>query len=102
MTRRELIYVITDAPGRDRLKNLLRETLSPTALAALVAVPAWAVVAIPVGLLLGWHWLLIFGAVVVGSPVLVNLTDLLAARLGLPPLRWVASQILTPKENRNA
>jgi hypothetical protein len=88
------VYVITDAPVRERVRVTLAHLLRPTGLIAMIAAPLWAVASVPLGLLLGWHPLILFAAVVVGSPVFIHLTDLLAARLGLPPLGWVASQAL--------
>lgn len=98
MPRERLVYVITDAPERSpwpKRWHDLRELLRPTALIGLLAAPLWALTAIPVGLLLGWPPFVLFIAGVVAAPLIANLTDLLAARLGFPSLAWVASRLIT-------
>lgn len=97
------VYVITDAQGqRDQTREALAGLLTPTVLTGLVAVPLWAVAALLVGLPLGWHPVILIGAAVIASPVLIHATDLLAARLGLPPLRWIADQAIARRRARRA
>ncbi|MET8146345.1 hypothetical protein ABZU32_39065 [Sphaerisporangium sp. NPDC005288] len=94
----KVVYVITDLDPKPATKRsgweAFREALRPTLLISTIAVPVLMVMCIPVGLVLGWSPFVLFCALIVGWPVLVNLVDLMGARLGWPPLHWVASQIL--------
>ncbi|MEU8383972.1 hypothetical protein [Streptosporangium sp. NPDC048865] len=95
----QVVYVITDLDPKPQPKTSvwasIHEVLRPTFLVGLVAAPLLALVLIPVGLLLGgWPPFLLFATAVIASPALVNLVDLLGARVGWPPLSWVASQML--------
>lgn len=97
----QVVYVITDLDPEPppRPWAAIRRALRPTALISVIAVPIFAATAVPAGLLLGWHPLVLALALVAGGPVLVNLLDLAGARLGWPPLAWTASQILAARRS---
>lgn len=93
------VYVITDARPRERLVWRLAALARATVPVAAIAVPLWALASIPFGWLLGWPPFALFCVGVIASPALLHLTDLAAARLGLPPLAWIASRALRRAES---
>lgn len=107
-----VVYVVTDLGDAERVDQeqpAPRVVLAPVVRQlvglAVVVVPILATAGLLLGLLLGWSPAALGLLTLLGLPALVNLVDLFGARVGWPPLAWVASQITThhhtnPKETR--
>lgn len=88
------VYVVTDLGETARVdqeqpdpRTVLVPLVRQLVGLAVVVVPILATTGLLVGLLLGWS------PTALGLPIIVNLVDLFGARVGWPPLSWVAAEI---------
>ncbi|MFI6801569.1 hypothetical protein [Streptosporangium canum] len=94
------VYVVTDLGETARVdqeqpdpRTVLVPLVRQLVGLAVVVVPILATTGLLVGLLLGWSPTALGLLTLLGLPIIVNLVDLFGARVGWPPLSWVAAEI---------